>query len=133
VLGRGAGPHALVVSGTGRSLAATVEMAADSGSRRRGLLGRAGLAEDVAFIIAPCSAVHTFGMQFPIDVIYAARDGRVVKVTERLVRSRLSAAFGAFAAIEMAAGSAARARVTPGDVLQVVPATATDQTASDVG
>ena len=34
--------------------------------RTRGLLGRTGLAPDTALIIAPCQAVHTFGMRFAI-------------------------------------------------------------------
>ena len=50
-------------------VATTVEGAFDSASRTRGLLGRASLAPDHALVIAPCSAIHTFGMQFPIDVI----------------------------------------------------------------
>lgn len=119
VLRRGAGPHRLVVAGSNRQVASAIEVAGDSASRKKGLLGRSSLAEGTAFVIAPCSAVHTFGMQFPIDVIYVARDGRVVKVTERLGRSRVSAALGAFAAIEMAAGAAGRVGLEAGDVLAV--------------
>lgn len=77
------------------------------------------MAPDEALIIAPCGAVHTFKMQFDIDVIYAARDGRIVKLRERLQPSRISAALAAFATIEMAGGSIARARLAVGQRLEI--------------
>jgi hypothetical protein len=72
-----------------------------------------------ALVIAPCQAVHTFRMQFDIDVVYAARDGRVVKLRERLKPGRLSGAWSAFAVIEMAAGAVARHTLEPGLRLEV--------------
>lgn len=100
-------------------MATTVETAFDSESRKRGLLGRSSLAPDHALVIAPCSAVHTFGMQFPIDVIFAAGDGRIVKIRRSMRAGRLAGAIGAFATIEMAAGEAERHRLTAGDYLEV--------------
>ncbi len=75
--------------------------------------------DDEALIIAPCNAVHTFRMQFDIDVIYAARDGRVVKLRERLKPSRVSGSVAAFATIEMAAGSIGRSGLKIGDQLEI--------------
>src|SRR5687768_12580584 len=104
------GPRlALYTAGGTRLVASELESAFDSASRKRGLLGRTGLAAGHALIIAPCNGVHTFGMRFPIDIIYAARDGRVVKLTPNLVRNRISLAPRAFATIEMATGSIAKA------------------------
>jgi uncharacterized protein len=77
------------------------------------------MSTDEALIIAPCAAVHTFNMQFDIDVIYAARDGRIVKLRERLKPGRMSAALGAFATIEMAGGSIARSSLSVGDRLEI--------------
>lgn len=99
-----------------------VEAAVDSASRRRGLLGRDSLPADAALIIAPCSAVHTFFMRFPIDVVFVRRDGAVVKVRHTLGPSRMTAAPGAFATIELAAGAAARVGLEPGDLLTLVGA-----------
>jgi uncharacterized protein len=101
----------------------------DSASRRRGLLGRLGLDAEEAIVIAPCNAVHTFGMRFPIDVIYARRDGHVVKIRESVPPRRVSAALSAFAVIEMAAGTVARTGVKVGDVLEV--SDRTDRPASE--
>ena len=100
-------------------LAPTVEPAFDSAARRRGLLGRTSLPAGTALIIAPCQSVHTFGMQFAIDVIYAARDGRIIKIRHAMPPGRISAAFSAFATIEMAAGTAEAAGIRAGDVLEL--------------
>lgn len=100
---------------TGRILADAVEAAFDSERRRLGLLGRSGLPEGAAIVIAPSNAVHTFFMKFPIDVMFVRRDGSVVKVRRRMPACRIAAAFSAFAVIETAAGGAERAGVEPGD------------------
>jgi uncharacterized membrane protein (UPF0127 family) len=109
----------LMVEGRETPLATTVETAFDSASRKKGLLGRDALPEGTALVIAPCSAVHTFSMRFPIDVIFARRDGKVLKVRANMVTGRMTAAFGAFAVIEMCAGAAERANVRVGDHLVV--------------
>ena len=120
LLTRDAGPAVLHVRGrAGAPVATTVETAFDSATRTRGLLGRASLAPDHALVIAPCEAVHTFGMQFPIDVIFAAGDGRIVKIRRNMRAGRMTAAIGAFATIEMAAGEADRHGLTAGDYLEV--------------
>lgn len=105
------------------TLATVVELAADSAARKRGLLGRDGLAPGHALVIAPCNGVHTFAMRFAIDVIFAARDGRVVKIARAVPARRIAFAVGAFAAIEMAAGEAERAGLAVGDRLVVTKAT----------
>ena len=73
-------------------------------------------------LIAPCPSVHTFFMRFPIDVIFADRNGRVLKVYPQLKRSRLAIAWGAFVAIEIPAGAASAAGVIAGDQLVLTPA-----------
>jgi uncharacterized membrane protein (UPF0127 family) len=100
---------------TGQLLATAVEPAFDSERRRRGLLGREGLPDGAALIIAPSNAVHTFFMKFQIDVIFVRRDGRVLKVRQDMPARRVAAALTAFAVIETAAGGAGRAGVQPGD------------------
>jgi len=120
MLARNSGPAVLHVRGRdGAPVATVVEPAFDSATRKRGLLGRPSLAPDHALVIAPCSAIHTFGMQFPIDVIFAAADGRVVKIRHNMGAGRMTAAIGAFATIEMAAGEAGRHGLTAGDYLEV--------------
>lgn len=106
-----------LVHENGAVVADRVEAALDSASRRKGLLGRDGLPPRTAIVIAPCKAVHTFFMRFPIDVIFVARDGRVTKIRRGMTAWRIAGSWGAFATIEMAAGSADEAHVQIGSRL----------------
>lgn len=107
----------LVNAGTGKVVATQLQTAFDSAARRKGLLGRTSMPSDAALLIAPCNGVHTFFMRFPIDVVFAARDGRVVKVCHGVLPWRLALAFSAFATVELAAGAASAADVQKNDHL----------------
>ena len=109
---------------TNLPVATQVEIAATRGSRRRGLLGRDGLDEAAAMLLAPCASVHTVGMRFPIDVVFVDRQGYAVKVVRNLRPWRIALAMGGRAVIEMAAGSLGWGQVVPGDRLYLAPATA---------
>jgi uncharacterized protein len=105
----------------GAPFATALETAFDSATRRRGLLGRDGLADGAALIIAPCQAIHTFAMKFPIDVVFVTGEGEVVKLRERMPAGRMAGAWTAFAVIELAAGAIARAGLKTGDRLALAP------------
>ena len=100
-------------------MATTLEQAFDSASRKRGLLGRDGLPAGHALIIAPSNMVHTFFMRFPIDVLIASRDGRVVKARTSVPARRIVGALRGFAVIEMAANELARSGTLAGDRIVV--------------
>jgi uncharacterized membrane protein (UPF0127 family) len=102
-------------------IASVVEPALDSKSRRKGLLGRDRLDEEHALLIAPCGSVHTFGMRFPIDVLFVGPDGRVVKIVERLRSWRVAGSLQACFTVELAAGSVSRTGVCAGDRLTLHP------------
>jgi uncharacterized membrane protein (UPF0127 family) len=117
-----AGPasaYQIRIERSGEVLARFLDGAFDSASRNKGLLGRTGMATDQAMVIAPCTAVHTFWMKFTIDLVYAARDGRVLKIRRRVAPWRMSAAIGGFAVIELAAGRADLVSLQKGDRLVV--------------
>jgi uncharacterized membrane protein (UPF0127 family) len=122
LLDRGGTVSALINARTGSVVASFLEGALDSTARRRGLLGRAGLAAGHALALAPCSAVHTCFMRFPIDVVFVSRDGRVVKIVEHLPAWRVAASLRAFAVIELPAGTLRRSGLARGDRVVVVPA-----------
>lgn len=111
--------HRLINATRNVVLATTVEGAFDSASRKKGLLGRDGLADDAALVIAPSNAVHMFGMRFAIDVLFARRDGEVVKRVIGLERRRIAIAWRAFAAIELRAQHAGVAATAVGDRLVI--------------
>jgi hypothetical protein len=115
-------PGALLNARTGAVIASTLELAGDSRARRRGLLGRDGLEAGRALALAPCSAVHTWFMRFPIDVVFVARDGRVLKIVDELRAWRMAARPGAFATIELPAGTLRHCDLDAGDRVVVTPA-----------
>jgi uncharacterized membrane protein (UPF0127 family) len=102
-------------------VASILEGAFDSASRKRGLLGRAALAPEQALIIAPSNMVHTFGMGFPIDLLFVTRQGDVRKVARAVPARRIVCALRAFAVIELASGAVDRSHTVVGDRLSIVP------------
>ena len=114
-----AGSHLLENKRSGCVVADRLLTAFDSDARRKGLLGRDGLPQNCALLIAPCNAIHTFFMKFPIDVAFVARDGRVVKVRPTLLAWRIAFALRAYAVIELPAGTLASSDTVPGDVLSI--------------
>jgi len=119
---------ALMNERTRQPVALSVEIAATRTSRRRGLLGRDRLDEASAMVLAPCTAVHTVGMRFAIDVVFVDRQGYAVKVVRDLRPWRLALASRARAVIELPAGSLRWGQVLLGDRLYLTSAS----TAADV-
>ena len=104
------GPHGdwrCVNRSTGAMMATTLLPAFDRRSRNDGLLGRKGLPSGTALVLAPCQAVHTWFMRFPIDIVFVSRTGRVLKIKPAVGPWRMAMRFGAFAVLELAAGGAA--------------------------
>jgi uncharacterized membrane protein (UPF0127 family) len=99
-------------------LAHCVDVADNSAKRRKGLLGREGLSAGEGLWIVPCEAIHTFGMQFPIDLVYVDRDKRVKKVRSDVSPRRISACLSAHSVLELASGSIRRTQTKRGDKLE---------------
>lgn len=106
--------------GAGQVLATHTEMALTRANRNRGLLGRDHLAPGHALVLAPCFSIHTGFMRFPIDVIFVKRDGRVVKTCAAVPAWRMKIGWGAYAAVELPAGTMAQIGVTAGDRLELL-------------
>lgn len=98
-------------------LADSAEIADTSASRRHGLLGRDNLPYGHALWIVPCESVHTWGMKFPIDVLYLDRKKRVRKLRKVMVPWRLSICFLAHSVLELPAGVIEQTGTEPGDQL----------------
>lgn len=52
--------------------------------RLRGYLGRDRPRKGQGILLFPCRAVHTYGMGFPLDVIFLDHEGRVLEVAADL-------------------------------------------------
>jgi hypothetical protein len=102
-------------------LASRLELADRGPSRAKGLLGRKSLARGEGMWIVPCESVHTFGMQFPIDLIYLDRKHCIRKVRHSVAPWRLSACFSAHSVIELPAGTARETRSESGDMVEFGP------------
>ena len=110
-------PLALVNARTQCPVADHVEVALTRSQRRKGLLGRNSLEPFSALVLAPCAAVHTMFMRFPIDVVFVDRSGRAVHIVPALAPWRAAMAVSAHAVIELPAGTLARREVSIGDSL----------------
>ena len=121
LLRRSVPPHCLRNTRSGLPIATNIDTAFDSADRRRGLLGRDSLPAGGAIVIAPTFLVHTFGMRFAIDILFVARDGRVVKTRHAVPARRIAGAFGAFAVVELPTGAIEASLTRAGDLIEVAP------------
>lgn len=110
----------LVNARTREVLARRVEQADSFASRFFGLMGRAGLPEDEALVLAPCQSVHMLFMRFALDVVFADRQGVVVAVYQDLRPWRVSGFHRqAHFAIELPVGAVARTGTQVGDTVEM--------------
>jgi uncharacterized membrane protein (UPF0127 family) len=112
-------PKILLNKRTKGVLASRLIPAFESKSRTVGLLRHTSLPAGDAMIIAPCDAIHTFFMRFPIDVVFVAKNGRVLKTRAAVKAWRIAFAFRAYATVEMAAGTLLGCPIVVGDYLEV--------------
>lgn len=102
----------------GRQIGDRVRLADRWWSRLRGLLGRGPLDTGEGLLLAPCRAVHMFGLRYPLDVAFLDGAGTVVALYHRLApgaRSRWHRR--AALALEVPAGTLATTDTQEGDVL----------------
>ena len=106
----------------GTVLATRLEAAHTGAKRRKGLLGRDGLAAGEGLWIAPCESVHTFFMRFPIDLVYLDREHRIKKARSAVGPWRLSACLSADSILELPAGTIRETQTERGDTLEIASA-----------
>ena len=105
---------------TGDILFAEVIRADGIRERAKGLLGTGALPLGRALVLAPARQIHTFGMRYPIDVVFCDREMNVLGVHREVPPNRLTRVhWGARCVIECAAGGAAGIQI--GDVLEIQP------------
>lgn len=94
-----------------------VRCAATFMERALGLLGTPQLSRDEGLLIRPCGAIHTFGMRYAIDIVFLDRRGLILAVRDSVPPWRFALCRHARAVLELAAGSAARAGLRRGQIL----------------
>jgi len=115
-------PTKLLIRNTDRQteLANAADIADTSQKRRTGLLKHQSLEPGQGLWIVPCEAVHTFGMKFPIDVLYLSKQKKVLKIRDNMKRSRMSICLRAHSVLELPAGFAAQTSTQVGDQLEFI-------------
>lgn len=101
-------------------IADSADIADTSAKRRRGLLKHTSLEPGEGLWIVPCEGVHTFGMKFPIDVLFLNKRKKVVKVRSNMARRRIALGLMAHSVLELPAGTADATGTVRGDELEFV-------------
>jgi uncharacterized protein len=113
--------YAVFNENRGRNIAARVAVAGTSQARRAGLLGKESIESESGLWIAPCEAIHTFGMKTVIDVIFLDRHSQVRKLVSNLKPRRVAVCLKAASVLELASGKVAQSETRVGDRLQFQP------------
>jgi uncharacterized membrane protein (UPF0127 family) len=82
----------------------TVHEATTFGSRLLGLAFLKALPTGHALLIPACRSVHTFGMRFPLDIVFLDEQGRTLRTAPATPPRRVVACPRAFAVLETNAG-----------------------------
>lgn len=104
---------------TGMTLAGDARLADGFFSRLKGLLGTKSLVMGEGLVIRPCNSIHTFGMNYPIDVVFAADGDRVTRTVVCLEPGRVLACRGSRYVVELPVGTLVRTGTKPGDYLRI--------------
>jgi uncharacterized membrane protein (UPF0127 family) len=100
-------------------IASQIQAANTSAARRRGLLEVRELDPDSGLWIDPCEAVHTFGMQIELDVVFLDSRLRVKKIAAHLKPNRIAFCLTATSVLEIRAGMAGSSGLKCGDQLSL--------------
>ncbi len=71
-----------------------------SWAKMKGLIAKPYLKQDEYYVFPACNAIHTFGLRFPIDVVFCNKFGEVVRYNRLLSPNRIVFVAKAFFAIE---------------------------------
>jgi uncharacterized protein len=75
-------------------------------ARLKGLAKLDAMPPTMALHIPKCWSVHTFTMRFPLDLVWLAKDGSVVRIDEHVPPRRMRTCVRARSVVECNAGTA---------------------------
>jgi uncharacterized protein len=85
-------------------IAPCVDIADTPWDRFWGLMNKPGVSEGYGLWIVPCSDIHSLFMKFEFDAVFVDKQGKVVKLVEKMKPWGLSLAKGAHAVLELDGG-----------------------------
>ena len=102
-------------------IASKVYLASGFLKRLFGLLAFKPLKESEGLLIKDCRSIHTMWMRYRIDAVFIDKKGRVTAMHEDLAPFRFSPYIRqACSVLELKAGSAGRASIRVGDIIDFV-------------
>jgi uncharacterized membrane protein (UPF0127 family) len=102
-------------------LATTVRKADNFLTRLVGLLRRTSLGPEEALWLIPSKGVHTFGMRFPIDVIFLNENNKVIDIIRDMAPNRISRLhLSSQSILELPQGAIQKSATTVGDQLEIL-------------
>lgn len=115
-----AGPLRAINSRNGKELAGNLSVADTRWRRLKGLLGERSLSCKEGLWIRPCSVVHTFGMSFPVDLVFLNRQNIVISAITAVPPNRLPPIHvGAYSLLALPVGRIAETGTRLGDLIAV--------------
>lgn len=102
-------------------LATTVRKADNFLTRLVGLLRRSSLGPEEALWLIPSKGVHTFGMRFPIDVIFLNENNKVIDTISDMAPNRISRLhLSSHSILELPPGTIEKSTTMVGDQLEIL-------------
>ena len=100
----------------GTVIGEAIQVAMTAVQRVKGLLGRDCLADGQGLLFKGSASLHTFFMQFPIDVVFMDRQGKVLKVARGVRPFKVvMAPFRSYYALELPVGAVDASSTRVGD------------------
>lgn len=87
--------------------------------RMIGLLNRRSFTPGEGLLLDRCYGVHTFGMRFPIDLLFLDQDLQVIRAVRALPPFRTCAVKRAVYVLELPVGAVDRTGTAEGDQIQI--------------
>ena len=112
----------MIIRNTSRNtvVGETIEVAETAVQKVKGLLGRDCLEDGQGLLFKGAGSLHTLFMRFPIDIIYANKQGKVLKAAKAVRPFKVAAApLRGYYAIELPVGAINASNTQVGDLLDL--------------
>ncbi|RXJ01963.1 DUF192 domain-containing protein [Anaerobacillus alkaliphilus] len=111
----------LVNGSNGKILAEDLKVADTFLSRLRGLMFTDTLPSNCALHIIPCRSIHSFFMNYAIDVVYLNANMQIVAIDEAVAPGKIGKLHkGTISVVELPAGKVAATETRVGNYLQKI-------------
>ncbi len=87
-------------------------------TRLKGLMFHKSLKAGEGLLLRPCNMIHTFGMRFPLDVVFLSEEYEVLEIIENIKPNKMAPMIKeAVITLELPVGTVKNASIHKGDQL----------------